>query len=144
MNSVTAGVFGLIAVGSDESDADKDAAVWTSPDGITWTRVPQEEVLGGPSFQAMSSVTVGGSGLIAVGLDGSGADQDAAVWTSPDGVTWSRVSIDEAVFGGVGRQAMASVTAGDFGLVAVGSDWSGNPIVRSTRLSFQDAAVWID
>ncbi len=127
-----------MAVGSDESDA----AVWTSVNGSTWSRVPHNEAIFGEA--GMSSVTAGVFGLIAVGSDESGADKDAAVWTSPDGVTWSRVFIDEAVFGGVGRQAMASVTAGDFGLVAVGSDWSGNPIVRSTRLSFQDAAVWID
>jgi len=104
----------------------RDAAVWTSVDGITWSRVPDDEaVFGGPSNQSMVSVTVGGPGLVAVGWD----DTNAAVWTSVDGITWSRVPHDESVFGFVGRPSMVSVTAGGPGLVAVGSDNS-------------DAAVW--
>ena len=38
----------------------------------------------------MKSVKTRGPGLVAVGLDASGSDRDAAVWTSPDGITWSR------------------------------------------------------
>ena len=49
----------------------------------------------------MSSVTVGGPGLVAVGRDGPavGGEGHAAVWISPDGLIWSRVPHDEAVFG---------------------------------------------
>jgi len=56
----------------------------------------------------MMSVTVGGPGLVAVGLDESSGDKDAAVWTSPDGITWSRVPHDDAVFGGEDEQLMVS------------------------------------
>jgi hypothetical protein len=64
------------------------AAVWTSTDGATWSRVPpQPEVLGGPDFQAMGAVTAGGPGLVAVGE----SDQGPTVWTSTDGIMWSRV-----------------------------------------------------
>jgi hypothetical protein len=55
------------------------------------------------------------------------------VWTSPDGVAWSRVPDKEAVFGGEGIQSMVRVTAGRLGLVAVGVEISGGP----------DAAVWV-
>jgi hypothetical protein len=48
----------------------------------------------------MSAVVAGGPGLVAVGHDDAGEDEDAAVWTSPDGLVWSRVPHDEAVFGG--------------------------------------------
>ena len=68
-----------------------------------------------------------GSGLVAVGNVGSDAGDDAAVWTSGDGIAWSRVPHDEAVFAGAGMQ---SVTAGGPGLVAVGSDGEA-------------AAVWV-
>ncbi len=78
----------------------------------------------------MKSVTVGGPGLVAVGSVGNDGDADAAVWTSVDGVTWSRVPHDEAVFGGAGGQLMRSVTAGGPGLVAVGD-------------ADTDAAVWV-
>jgi len=125
MSGVTVGGPGLVAVGSDFSGGDVDAAVWTSADGITWSRVPHDEaVFGGDGDQEMVSVTTGGPGLVAVGWEGSLFDQDAAVWTSPDGITWSRVAHDEAVFGGDGDQEMVSVTTGGPGLVAVGPDLS--------------------
>jgi hypothetical protein len=132
--SVAVGGPGLVAVGLDESGGDRDAAVWTSPDGITWSHVRHDEaVLGGTGHQNMFGVAVGGQGLVAVGVDGSGGDRDAAVWTSPDGFAWTRVSGDEAVFGGAGDQEMMSVAVGGPGLVAVGSDGSGGDF---------DAAVW--
>jgi hypothetical protein len=121
MKSVTIGGPGLVAVGSDGSPKRGGvAAVWTSPDGINWSRVPHDEaVFGGEDDgyygQSMDSVTAGGPGLVAVGSDVG----RAAVWTSPDGIAWSRVPHDEAVFGGAG---MSSVTAGGPGLVAVGGN----------------------
>jgi hypothetical protein len=151
MFSVTAGGPGLVAVGRDGPavDGEGHAAVWTSPDGLTWTRVPHDEaVFGGPGEQRMVSVTVGGPGLVAVGFDGAvgSADVDAVVWTSPDGFTWTRVPHDEKVFGGDSRQMMLSVTAGGPGLVVVGTD--GHPYDdrdepdRRIYDSAADAAVW--
>ena len=133
---------GLVAVGSVDfyNDLDAgtggDAAVWTSVDGLIWSRVPHDEaVFGGADTQLMFDVIVGGPGLVAVGSDGLGvwdhnAGLVAAVWTSVDGITWSRVPHDEAVFGRLDyesderdSQGMISVTAGGPGLVAVGSSW---------------------
>ncbi len=134
MSSVTVGGPGLVAVGTDG-----DAAVWTSPDGITWSRVAHDEMVFGGA--GMSSVTVGGPGLVAVGTDGALFDQghlleygDAAVWTSPGGITWSRVPPDEAVFG---RAGMSSVTVGGPGLVAVGGPDSGAAVWASV-----DGITW--
>ena len=115
MSSVTVGGPGLVAVGG----IDQRAAVWTSPDGIEWSRVPHDnEVFGGevgPSSGGsfMSDVTAGGPGLVAVGQ----SEPNAAVWTSPDGITWSRVPHDDVVFGGevgpiFGGAQMNSVTVG--------------------------------
>ena len=128
MRSVTAGGPGLVAVGFEcESKCgdggDVDAAVWTSVDGLTWSRVAHKEsVFGGAGPQTMTSVTAGGPGLVAVGIDGTDETMDAAVWTSVDGLTWSRVLHDDAVFGGENAQQMRSVTRGGPGLVAVGAD----------------------
>ncbi len=132
---VTAGGPGLVAVGVSRADTeDSSAAVWTSPDGVTWTPVPEDEaVFGGKGSQLMMSVTQGGPGLVAVGID---RDSSAAVWTSPDGVTWTRVPDDEAVFGGEGSQHMFGVTSGGPGLVAVGEDWT------DTESGGGRAAVW--
>ena len=82
MRSVTAGGPGLVAVGLDLSGGDADAVVWTSADGITWSRPANDAVLGGEGFQVMRAVTVGGPGLAAVGGDGSGNDLDGAAWVA--------------------------------------------------------------
>jgi hypothetical protein len=142
MRSVIVGGPGLVAIGDD----DDDAAVWTSVDGLSWSRVRHDEaVFGGAS---MWSVTIGGPGLVAVGVDGVGdsgidqdsapGDRDAAVWTSVDGITWSRVPHDEVVFGGANDQGMLDVTVGGPGLVAVGFDGVG--VIDNG--GSQVAAVW--
>jgi hypothetical protein len=133
MYAVVAGGPGLVAVGANGTDevasegvyGPADAIVWTSPDGFTWTRVPDDvDTFGGDGGQQMFDVTVGGPGLVAVGRAGPVAEREgnAAVWTSPDGLAWSRVPHDEAIFGGEGEQRMVSVTVGGPGLVAVGFD----------------------
>jgi branched-chain amino acid transport system substrate-binding protein len=133
MGSVVAGGPGLVAVGFTESRA--DAVVWWSVDGLTWNRVPHDEaVFGGPGTQRMTSVVVGGPGLVAVGFDELRGDWDAVVWWSVDGLKWNRVPHDEAVFGGPGFQLVSSVVVGGPGLVAVGDDGSGGDL---------DAAVWV-
>lgn len=160
---------GLVAVGA----VDDAAAAWTSVDGRRWTRVPHDEtVFGGEGRWEMADVTVGGPGLVAVGsqsvcrdvpvfddqgrerLDEVGVpepntectDQNAVVWTSADGTAWSRVAHDEAIFGGSDFPAMAGVTAGGPGLVAVGrSDGFGglDVLVESETPVEGDAVVWI-
>lgn len=121
MSSVTVGGPGLVAVGSVDIETELDpdysiAAVWTSPDGLTWSRLPYDEAVLGDAD--LSDVTVGGPGLVAVGS----ADNHAAVWTSPDGLTWTRVPYDAAVFGGgqTAGQVMNAVTSVGAQLVAVG------------------------
>lgn len=134
MRSVTEGGPGFVAVGWDGVGGDRDAAIWTSANGRSWTRVPHdEETFGGADAQLIASITRGGPGLVAVGLDGSGGDFDAAVWVSEDGLAWERVPHDERSLGGVNFQAMQSVASSDSRLVAAGADTAGGTF---------DAAVW--
>ncbi len=150
MNSVTVGGPGLVAVGWEESATGFDALVWSSVDGLTWSRVPEGgAVFGGAGDQLMESVAAGGPGLVAVGWDGSGGELrspavglDGAVWTSVDGLTWSRVSDDEAVLGGEGFQQMLGVTVGGPGLVAVGRDESGTTDFDAAVWSSVDGITW--
>ena len=136
LTSVIVGGPGLVAVGVVTGGEFDNAAVWTSPDGIVWSRVPHDEATFGARSPGVdltiSHVAVGGPGLVAVGMDWSGSDADAAVWTSVDGLTWTRAPHDEEVFGGSGHQAIVGVTAAGPGLVAVGTE-------RSAR---QQAVVW--
>jgi hypothetical protein len=135
---VTVGGPGLAAVGYEGDSETMRAAVWTSADGLAWTRVPYDEAVFGSAAATgtttMSSVVAGGPGLVAVGAEWGGEDQDGAVWTSADGLTWSRVQPDEAVFGGYDNQVIESVAAGGPGLVAVGWDHACGE---------SDAAVWV-
>ena len=141
MGSVTAAGPGLVAVGEDWDTM--GAAVWTSPDGFTWSRVPHDEVIFGEEGAHMASVTAGGPGLVAVGGDRQlrGQDNDAAVWTSPDGITWSRVPHDDAIFGAQPKPvlAMTSVVVGGPGLVAVGA----NHVHDTSGATDGEAAVWV-
>ena len=135
MSDVTAGGPGLVAVGE---------GAWTSPDGINWSRVPHDEaVFGGAT---MHSVTAGGPGLVAVGWDDHPEDARiviAVAFTSVDGITWTRVPHDDAVFGAANPDLpvleMRSITANDSRLVAVGSN-GVHPTFGATR---SDAAVWV-
>jgi hypothetical protein len=140
MNSVAAGGPGLVAVGGTHSWQRGDPApVWTSPDGITWSRVPDDEAVF-PGLMEIESVTAGGPGLVAVGYDS--AEESGAVWTSPNGITWSRVPNDEAVFGGEGRQLLNGVTVWERDLlVAVGSVM-GPESVHSIVWTSPDGISW--
>jgi hypothetical protein len=150
VESVVAGGPGLVAVGHTGTDGDYveglpddnwDAAVWVSPDGMSWSRVPHDEaVFGGDGPVAIYDVTVGGPGLVAVG----GGHRGAIVWTSEDGFAWVRVPHDESIFQGVLTQPfitspMVSVAAGEQGLLAVGegadSIWTSNDGVTWTRIA---------
>ena len=125
-------VLGFITVMLAMAACSNGDAMLTPSD--TWSRVPHDEAVFGGEGAQMRSVIAGGPGLVAIGVDESGGDQDGAVWTSPDGITWSRVPHDEAIFGGESDQLMDGVTSGGSGLVAVGSDESGGDL---------DAAVWV-
>ena len=131
VNSVVAGGPGVVAVGSVQDG--EAAAVWTSPDGLSWQRVPHDEAVFGNG--AMVSVVAGGPGFVAVGSEGP----RAAVWTSTDGVAWQRVPHDETVFSGNGRQWMTSLTVGGPGLVAVGRDFGSSAAAVWTSA---DGFVW--
>jgi len=84
MSDVATGGPGYVAVGCERChEGEADAAIWTSTDGNSWQRVPHDEQnLGGPGRQDIFAVFVGGPGLVAVGLDTSGGDIDAAVWVT--------------------------------------------------------------
>jgi hypothetical protein len=118
--------------------------VWTSPDGLTWTRHPD-----GPEFDGsrMTKVVGTATGALAFGLAGicmpdacSGLPPNGGtiVWSSSDGDTWERLSAT-----GLGDGATVDVTETDGALVAVG--FIANAGSKPDNDSFSnptDAAVW--
>jgi hypothetical protein len=109
----------VVAVGTVPS-AGHSAAVWTSSDATTWTRVPDE-----PSFAGgiMTGVAGTSAGYVAVGSDANGA----AAWTSADGSTWTESTPASDFAGG----HMTSVAAVDGHVLAVGFDSTGALAWRS-------------
>lgn len=135
-NVVRAGEQGLVAAGFDSGGGTgRDAAVWISSDGMTWTQVGDREVFGGPNNQEIHALDAVGSGWVAAGWTFLEAeDRDAAIWGSEDGTTWSRIDDGEAGLGGTGSQQVESVTAAGATIIAVGAgDTQGT----------QQAVVWV-
>ncbi len=156
MNAVVAVETGFVAVGSrgstsstsnlDPADPfsdpsfdapfldDVDAAVWTSADGLTWTRIEDPvDVLGGEGTQTMSDIVVADDGLVAVGFRETDGDQAAAVWLSDDGSEWRLASDPTGALQAPDDQFLRGAVAGGPGVVAVGGDGTLFDI---------DAAVW--
>jgi len=138
VHTVLATDTGFVAAGFAVVGREADAAVWTSPNGRTWTRL-DDPALGGGGTQRISSLMAGPDGIVAGGTnflpDEFGLyNLDARVWVSADGSSWE--AIDDATFGGPGWQYITSIVAGPNGLVAAGGDILGAPGVDN------DAAVW--
>lgn len=118
------------------------ALVWTSSDGLDWTRVPNEPSRKGG---AMTSVTATGAVFIAVGSVGL----NAAAWTSTDGTTWARTP-DAPVFhealsaSGDAVSAMFSVAFGHGVIVAVGTEFPfDGPEAQTARAWWStDGETW--
>ena len=140
MNRVSAGGAGVVAVGSDSSIGNQDAAAWTSRDGTAWTRVASSS-FSGAGDQEISGVAPNGSSVVGVGWDGSGGNFDAAVWQS-NGVTWSRVAPDPTTFGGPGNQVMNRVARGGPGFVAVGFSTTADGSTNGAVWTSKDGAAW--
>ena len=129
----------LVAVGTDDSEGDEDAAIWRY-DGFNWMRLQHDEVVfGGEDDQVMTSVTVVDDRVIAVGWDASGGSHDGAVWISDDQTNWRRVT-DIDVFGGPIRQEMWGVAPGGVGLVAVGREYYRG--LDAAAWSSKNGVVW--
>lgn len=123
MQAVTVATDGiLVAVGSMLDDRGAAvAAVWTSSDGVTWDRVPHDPAIFGGDGElelTMWDVVADTSGFVAVGGERRSGVIRPALWTSPDGFSWSRVDLDSATADFVGP--FGNVTVGGEGLVVTG------------------------
>jgi hypothetical protein len=102
------GAAGLVASGSVPGIGN---ATWTSALRVHWRFHPEASLVG-----HIGGLTETSSGYVAVGDTGGG---NAAVWLSPDGVTWTPASDQAALH----HATMTDVRSVDDGsLVAVGTD----------------------
>ena len=133
MTTVVAWHGGFVAGGySDDPAAGREtAAVWTSPDGAAWTRLPDDPAFAGAHILGL---TVGPKGLVAVGTAQDEVRGPAVSWTSADGTRWRRSS-SQALTAGV----MRAVAAGGPGYVAVGLSAADD---RAMAWTSADGSAW--
>jgi hypothetical protein len=127
VNAIAAVDSRLVAVGFEPHAA--GAAVWTSSDGLSWDRVPDDAVF---AAAGMTAVVAGGPGFVAVGWAGQPGDR-AAVWTSVDGRKWTRVA-DAPDLAGAQMQSIVRLGTG---FVAVG--WGSDGAAAWTSV---DGTTW--
>ena len=155
MFDVAAGAPGIVAIGY-AARPNLQAAAWFSPDGASWERI----TLGDVNSTRVNAVTWDGRSFVAVGEDRSQftdlkdlptATARAAVWTSADGRTWTRVphttvldvggfidTMEDPMTGG-----MRGVITGPAGLIAVGSVCQNNPAAcQSAAWTSTDGTSW--
>jgi hypothetical protein len=128
---VMAGGPGFVAVGSISESGHTVAASWTSTDGRTWTRGPDNPQLTDRLFLRVAHL---GNAFLALGYScaDTGECTGADIWTSPDGLTWSLSSTVSPDFR---LQGMAA----DSSKVVVLADYTGAP---GTTFESPDAKTW--
>jgi hypothetical protein len=112
MDAVVAGPDGYVAVGSDgfpganiQLPGAHGAATWSATDGARWVRAPDQASLAGA---IMTGVARTENGYVAWGENIPNSpipDQALPIWTSPDGVSWTRTGSgrSETSFSPIGR-----------------------------------------
>jgi hypothetical protein len=133
---VVATKSGYVAVGRDEGRFEGDmyveeGAVWSSVDGITWHRVPDDSAVFENAYP--SAIVRTDDGLVAVGM--LYQDTGFGVWTSPDGATWTKHVADTG-FPGPGH--LSDLTIGSPGLLAIGD--FGGPWLSHDGVTWQDVS----
>ena len=146
VTDVVATSTGWLAVGRDEEScfvscmpAPIRALVWTSPDGLTWTRLTGQAALRDAGMNAIAAMA---GGFVA----GGDAGGRAAFWWSPDGLTWTRVADDPSFGPGTTGNVVQimGIAARDGAIVAVGMELGGGGDSPPTVLAWRsvDGRTW--
>ncbi len=122
---------GVVAVG--ESASGSLGAVMQSVDGRAWRRAPADVVLGRPGVQVRLYDVIGSArGIVVGGVVNEGIQYGvAAIWSSPDGTTWSLEPTTAALSDG---EIEALAVSGDR-LIGVGDRGAPDAYVATVWLS---------
>jgi hypothetical protein len=118
LHGFVAGDFGYILIGQEHvSEAGRAPAMWVSPDGTRWDRIPVNTFTNGDPIYVTSS-------LDSIGITSDGAlvvwDEWGNAWISTDGYDWDLLAPDDVPVTGVIRDGERAVAIGDDGIVASG------------------------
>ena len=118
MTLVAAGALGMFAAGT----VDGRFAMWSSTNGRQWSELPSaEKVIGSSPDSRVNALIAEGDNIYAAGSVQPGADQQAALWTTSDGLNWRLVGSATSSFAGPEATAIYSLAPLGSGLVAVGA-----------------------
>ena len=124
----------FLAVGSArDPSGHRSAGAWTSTDGRSWS--PSAS----PSLRAdldlrIDHVAADGNQVVAVGVEGQGANRPVALWRSSDcGASWDRARVDGGLFGFARERAVTGVAVHD-GMVALSGVTDGQVSVWTVPL----------
>jgi TIR domain len=133
VNPIEGKVPAFVAVGSVGTTGERDAAIWTSPNGEAWKRL--DVGLEASGDQVMNSVAYhqGWATLFAGGTTDAEGDSDAALWLSKNGSRWSAVP---GLRQPGSKEQIKSVNGTRLGLTAAGSRSAGGP-------EGENGAIWI-
>jgi len=111
----------------------------SSTDGLHWTAVRPLDTEGAPYLGQRTQVVEGPAGLLAVSWNAvgvcGGPATVGAFWTSPDGITWSRVALPTDF----SSASVYTVDAGSTGYIATGTLKDG--VTQAVWLS-RDGRSW--
>jgi hypothetical protein len=146
LTGITAGGHGYVGVGTAlDTDPWQGAeglslhgVVWTSPDGRSWSRVPDEDLFHAASGVDAPAVAMAGGRLVAVGAITEESGTTSIAWWSDDGRTWSRVHAPQLAEGPTG-----GVVAVRDGVMAVGTRSTGiSPGCPTGTWESPDGTAW--
>ena len=113
--------------------------VWNSADGVRWTRVvadaPWSPRTGGTLYVFRNKLYMLGGGVID-GMANSNPGSDKELWSSPDGISWTRVDTN------LQNRAGGTPVVFDNKLWLVGANRDGS-FARSSLVS-EDGATWTE
>jgi serine/threonine protein kinase len=119
----------LIAGGPNGWMAEGQDALWTSPDGQSWTLSATHGITPREPGDVIDVVTSTADGFLAAGQGKTGdGGTEAVVWTSHDGLTWQRITASQ----------LGLATSGKVAQNISYATWRGNDTVISDGTS-----VWL-
>jgi hypothetical protein len=107
-----------------------DRSVWTSPDGLTWTKSPRGPAYAGP---------IGWNGMLAAGRLGGDA---GSPWASTDALTWRKAPIRFNTEGCQQVGECIGLTAGPQGIIAVNTEGRMSVMDPGTPYLSTDGVTW--
>ena len=151
MAGVAYGPGGFVAFGRAQASPKgrQQSAIWRSADGSSWERVPTPDVF--PVSTRLHTILGTSDGYLLGGVIYGQRAPRAAIWSSPDGVTWTGTrgrdmafevggyidTLEDLDFGGINALAVYPASADQSGSLTTGAVAVGQACVGAI-----DKSIW--